>query len=358
LKYTWLPIALTALAVASPSVEERLKKLEEQMTLSTTTTEMQTFGACNADGRISSENRFGVFFDVLYWHPKRSIASLGATKPAETATAFNAEILTNRLFSFSWDFGLKTGFNYQFCHGDFDLTVEYTRVMFSDSLSLNPGGSNRVEIINDLTFPDAADDNHEATSATGSWSIPYQTVTAVLGKQFFIQKFLRIMPNFGVKAAWLNSDQHYIYDRNVTGEAEAPFTIHKYITDKTQSLGPYVYIDTNWYLCKGWSLYANTGSALLFTHSRQRQRDVGNWTLTANDENYTSNKQNSHNVTFNHFINMGISYEKYVANNTQQVGCSLGYESQFYNNLFTVLAGSVNADFAAYGLTAKAWWEF
>jgi hypothetical protein len=101
------------------------------------------------------------------------------------------------------------------------------------------------------------------------------------------------------------------------------------------------------------------GLFLDILYGRMHNEEQGNWTATTAEPNFQSVKANAHYVTFNKFLSIGLSYETYLADNTQQVGCSLGYESQFYSKVLSLpLPARTGIDLAVYGLTAKAWWEF
>jgi hypothetical protein len=356
---------MCALAGIAFAGQTDMQKLEERVTNLELTTPMDTEGARLANGHRDTCNDFLMKFDLLYWHPKTDFTDNGST--SNTGTNSNNGSRTTYM-DFNWQFGFKVGLGYHLDDDDWHLLAEFTRVDFNDSYNTSPGGTNDIH----SNFGAAGDSSGNVQSMKYSHSIDYQTLTLTLGKRFFVSKKVSLMPNFGAKATWINQDprvnQQFV-------DAEGSSTVlgdqHIDITEKTRSVGPMGLLQANWYLCGGWSFYADGGLALLFTSYRGRMAVQGIIANIVFDSTFReSNKENKHYVVPNLFVNLGLAYEHHFAEWDHNLKLSLGYESQYYVNQSYLMQNqnivTVNTpqgawfarNLAVYGLTASASYEF
>jgi hypothetical protein len=356
---------LCALAGLAFAGQTDMQKLEERVANLELTTPMDTNGARLASGHRETCNDFMLTFDLVYWHPKTDFTDNGST--VNNSTNPNNGSRTSYM-DFNWEFGFKAGMGYHFDEDDWHLMAEYTRVDFNDSYNVTPGGTNELH----SNFGEANSATEDVQSMKSSHSIDYQTLTLVLGKEFFVSKKISLKPNFGAKVAWINqaprvNQQLADLDTNIVLGDQ-----HVNLTEKTRSVGPMGFLESSWYLCNGWSFYADGGFALLFTAYRGRMEVEGH--LDGNGAYVASfresNKENKHYVTPNLFLNMGLAYDVRFEEWGHNLKLSLGYESQYYVSQSYLMqnrsVATVNSpqgawfarNLAVYGLTASASYEF
>jgi hypothetical protein len=297
------------------SLEEQVKRLEEKV-------------SC-LDGAVCKQDRdvdYTLLFEVLYWHPKTDLTEIGSTQTRNASTQALANGSSTPYMDFNWEFGFSIGMGYHFKKREWDLTAKYTRFQFNDSFTFSPGVTKQIQ----SNFGAAGSGNpFPVASMKGSHAIDYQTIVLALSRQFFLNGYIDIMPVIGVKSTWINQMPHII---NQTENGDN-LSQHIYLSEKTNGLGPIAMLNSNWCLCNGWSIYTESGLALLFTKYRGNMSVEGGEKGGVNYSDFRqSNKERKHYVTPNMMISLGMRYRCEFDEGKRVVIASLGYESQYYVN--------------------------
>lgn len=215
-----------------------------------------------------------------------------------------------------WSPGLRVGLGFYLDHDAWNIDFNWTYVNVTNYQHANastPGGRILPLWILGNSTP-AAQVNGTRSSAT--WNADYNTIDIRLGKPYYVSRYLIFNPHFGVRGAWI--DQHFSVSYGGTGEGNR--TIHHGDND-FWGVGARCGFDTDWVLGKGWKLFGNVATSLLFGKFEIDQSmqipDGG----TAFDLRYNS-YQNQPNLE----IALGIAWGMHFNKKRNHVGLALAYE--------------------------------
>lgn len=362
------PVALAATALsaslfAGPDMETRLQYLEQQMKQVRTETATGTFGAKTASARPEVDGK-GVFVsvDALLWHAK-----VGGTEYAytdnNTLASFPVQGSTKEL-DFDWSWGFRFGLGYNFAHDSWDALLNYTYFKSNDSSKVDGGGNGAVVPLQgnaNLTVVDFGAPFVYGTYASSQFKFSYDNLDLELGRSYFISGSLCFRPFFGIRNTWLDLAQ------NTTYSGGAILGVNSFKVNNTNDfwgIGPRAGMDSKWYLANGFSIFGNLSGSLLWGYFKvEHQENVTNnpqqnsIDLTANMHRFAPNAQ----------LCIGLAYDRYVYNDKQHIGLSLGWENIYYwrvNQMLEVIDSStskyerISEDASMQGVTFHLRWDF
>ena len=343
-----VPIALAALAssVVCADMDTRVTQLEAQMRQVRTQTARQTYGASTASARPLEEAQGIRFnFDIFYAHARPNGVEFNYVDGQATGSNANQPVLPlNGLvndISFQWDWGFKVGVGYNFEHDGWDANAQYTYFDTSASTSSNPGSNSyTVPLVGWAALPEGVGGDEffvYSDNATGLSDLEFDVVDLMLGRNYFMSKYLSMKPSFGLKATWIkfNKEARFTGGSSNENSPELGFNLGDatiYVKDRSNywGMGPATGVDTNWYLGCGFSIYGNASGSLLFGRYQVWHRESS--TITDRSDKTIDLDANVHAFVPVVDLNLGLAYGTYVANKEQYVEFSLGYECTYYWN--------------------------
>lgn len=360
-----VPVVLAALVVsgsvfAGPDMETRLQQLEQQMKQVRTETAMGTYGAKTAPARPEVDGN-GVFatVDVLYWHAK-----VGGTEYAYSDADVTgiAPPVQGRLkeVDFDWDWGFRFGLGYNFDHDSWDTYLNYTYFNSADGSRLNVGANGSVIPLRGASSQVTGLTDPCATSASSNYDFEFNNLDLELGRNYFVSHSLSFRPFIGVRSSWLELDQGVQY----TGGTFTANTYHVKDSNDFWGLGPRAGLNSNWFLGNGFSIFGDLSGSLLFGYFQVNHKE---WYSLAPLTNKLRINGNMHRFTPNAQMSLGLAYDKYVNNNKQHVGVTLGYEVNYYWRVNQMIVDNDQAqlqfnreseDASMYGLTLEVRFDF
>lgn len=368
--------AISASAFAGPDLDTRVNELEKKVDMMSTTTVAGTYGPKTALARPEPEGQgWFLSFDVLYWQTKIDGTEYVLTDSALTNIPVQIVGKVNNV-DFNYDFGLKAGIGYNFFHDGWDTELEFT--YFNQSGSGKTGARTPSALI-PLRSPLTVAAPSEAaiasglkplfaTSATSNVSMNYDNLNWELGRNAFTSKNLAFRPHFGLKSAWIQLKQSTRYSGGGTATVlsvngnSIPVTglgvNTVYVKEKSDfwGIGPRTGINSKWFLANGFSIYGDIDGALLYGYYETASKQW--WSL--NDQNVIRLKQKYHMLTPTIHFGLGLAYDKYIYNDQQHLSLSLGYENEYYWDIYR----TIQADFLGrgavgfFGVTFKIRWDF
>lgn len=371
-----LPLALviSASAFAGSDVETRLHELEKKVETITTVTPEGLLGVRPAPARAEPNGKgWFISVDALYWQSK-----IGATEYAVSNDNFEESQIhfngTTRAPTFGWDFGFKVGLGYDFFYDGWDMYAEYT--YFQNTASDRYGVAAPAGIVPipssllNITAPDIAglvqgNIAEFCSNAVSDLKLAFNNVILSLGKDFYLSKKLSMRPNVGLQAAWITISQNSRYfggaelftvptgipdvTRSFNGLGSE--TVYYYKQTKLASLGPTLGFDSQWYLGNHFSVYGNARGSLLFGYFKDTDQSSYSGT-----ENSTLVRNSFHRVVPTTDMMLGICYDKYIMDDTQHIYFGLGYEIQYFWDVFA--RREVIGGVGMYGVDFKVRWDF
>jgi len=218
----------------------------------------------------------------------------------------------------------------------------------------------------------------------------YDNLYLDLGRDFFVSKYLSLRPSFGAEAAWFTFTSNVKFSGGtpvslpVAQEANnasidlsqfqiedisgnIPFTetrtldgvgdcnLQTNFKEKFVGIGPRAGLDTRWHLGEGFSIYGDVNAALLYGYFKNALSQ----TYGDQPANEARAYYNFHRLVPTAKFEMGLVYDKYIMCETQHVSMALGYENQYYWDVFysDVFMG-LPAGMGMYGVNLKFQWDF
>ncbi len=320
-------LALSAVAFAGPDLDTRVQNLEKDMHFVKTKTVSGTTGANTALARPEVEGEgFFVSFDILFWQAKLGGAEYAYTTINRGDPDFPLDARM-REAEFDWDFGFRAGIGVNFEHGGWDLYANYT-YFSTDGDSAAGAGSGGAVVPNQglAQIIDSLEEQHyleHCTRATTQASVDFDRIDLELGRNYFVSHNLSLRPHFGLATAWINIEQT---SRYTGGDALGVNTVHVRNKNDFWGIGPRAGVNTKWYLTNGFSVFGMASGSLFYGYHHTQFK---NW-YSANVNNRALLRGSMHRFAPTADLQLGLAYDKYIYNDKQHIGVSLGYECQYW----------------------------
>jgi hypothetical protein len=218
----------------------------------------------------------------------------------------------------------------------------------------------------------------------------YDNLYLDLGRDFFVSKYLSLRPSFGAEATWFtfttntkfsggqpvsvplsgtfsNVDlgeefdslpveiNNISYTSNATLDGIGDCVLQTLFTEKFVGIGPRAALDSRWHLGEGFSIYGDVNAALLYGYFKNQLSQ----TYGDQPNNQIRARYNYHRLVPTAKFELGIVYDKYIMCETQHVSMALGYENQYYWDIFVPKAYlGTPAGVGMYGVNLKFQWDF
>lgn len=354
-------IAASATLFAGPDIETRLQHLEGQMKQVRTETAAGTFGAKTAVARPEVDGS-GVFLtiDALLWHGKVGGSEYAYTDDDSTA-AFPMQGRTKEN-DFGWTWGFRVGLGYNFDHDGWDAYLNYTYWYSADNSKVNVGSNGSVIPLQgnaDLATADFGLFTHGNYGAS-QFKFDYDNLDLELGRNYFISRSLSFRPHFGIRNSWIDLSQVVQYTGGVIGVN----TFEVRNSNDFWGIGPRAGVNSKWFLTNGFSVFGNISGSLLWGYYEVTHEE----TISNNpQQNYIRIKANMHRFAPNAQLVLGLAYDKYIYNDKQHIGISLGWENIYYWRVNQALKiddfasdkyERVSEDASMHGITLNVRWDF
>ncbi|MES2273225.1 MAG: Lpg1974 family pore-forming outer membrane protein [Chlamydiota bacterium] len=213
-----------------------------------------------------------------------------------------------------YNFGARFGMGFYLDHDAWNIDLTWTWLNIKNYKHANSNASDGVMIPlweNGIDMPDGAYGDRSSAVWNGSMNL----LDARLGKPYHISRYVIFNPHFGIRAGWI--DQHFSVDYHGFGTGNR--TIHHGKND-FWGFGARTGIDTDWMLGKGWGLFSNFATAILFGKFQISQS-----VNVSGDDQIDARSDHYMNVP-NLEIAMGLTWGSYFDKNRYHVNLKAGYE--------------------------------
>lgn len=252
--------------------------------------------AYNAPYRIDLPCQWDLFVtgSFIWWEAKEENLSLGSiyslntdypSNPVEENESIFQFIppITRKLKDFEFQYcpGFQVGIGYNIGCDNWKIYGEYTYLRSNSSGTIGPeepsgglkasltGGIPQIQpnwysYANPL-YP-VAFGYTTFTKGSGKWDLDLDIADFQLSREYFIGKCLTFRSYASLRAAWIDQKFNAIYEGDfVNADYSTPFIYDKTATTKCWGVGPRVGLDTDWFICSGFRIFANSGASLLYT---------------------------------------------------------------------------------------------
>jgi hypothetical protein len=292
----------------------------------------------------------------IYWLPKQGGMEFATVRPTSTTapefTGYYSEL----------DFNYKPGFKVEIGkalnHDNWDASVEYTWLYFSEK--------KRQNAVTDGELYPIWDDNAKSVSnyVEANWIVRYNMFDGLFGRACYLGTHLLLKPSFGLRGGWI--DQRY----NVNYNDETYTGISKSKIDAWM-IGLKGQLSADFHLSSGVRFFSKGFVALLYEELKN-SLDFSRYD-PALFSHYLAAQTNKI-IAPNMGINAGLGWGTYFCKNRMHIDFSASYDFEYFwnqNNLLSLLQfpfrtahTAVNfmpkapRDFLMHGLTINAKWDF
>jgi len=210
--------------------------------------------------------------DFLFWTARLdtlSYSQTGIGSLAELPTRNPPKGHVNSV-DWSWDPGFKLGYGWTFCHGGWDLHLQYTWFYtnvgdarhsrhLKPSFNIAPPGSDEITM----------------EKAHAHWDLHYQVGDLELGRNYYINRFLKLRPFVGLKGTWQKQDYNIFYEA-LPFQVNNNITVYNYKIRQDHmlwGLGMRTGLNTSWQFLSWFSLYGDFALTGLWTHYNIDRKD-------------------------------------------------------------------------------------
>jgi len=266
-----------------------------------------------------------------------------------------------------WDFhpGFKVGLGLGLGHDGWDIMAEYTWLYTStDSDSTSQANLNE-STLRPLWYPGGPNNvspSTAITSARASYDIDLNVIDLELGRNFFVSRYLKIRPHFGLKGAWYDADYsvRYILDSD---EAVEPNAYRTRFDHDYWGVGIRTGFDTAWHFTRSFSIVGEIALSGLWGQFDADRRDTDfNSNSSDIETRVLLNTENQfHTLKPIMELFLGMRYDTWFCDEDFHFSLEAGWEEQIWwnhNQYFRVYEEGSHGDLVFQGLTLKARFDF
>ncbi len=231
--------------------------------------------------------------------------------------------------------GFRAGLGFLIPHDEWDLYFIWTcyRTHENASVSALPG---------EIIYPTMLNifQNPQATSASSSWHLNFNTGDIEVGRSFFAGRFFTLRPFASARGAWIHQGINANYGNVLYNSTAASFTsVKAHNTSSMRAFGLRLGVDVDWELGDGWNIFFNGSGSLLWSEFNINQKE------TLPDGTRINQIGNHlHAVTPVMEIAGGLSWGRYLFQHRYFLKIHAGWEEQiwFAQNRFSRMMDDVN----------------
>lgn len=296
----------------------------------------------------------------IYWTAREDHLGFAYREPVQGISSGTTVTSKSHVKHPDWNFrpGFKIAVGYLYDHDGWDVLGEYTWLRVRDtkeSLSANDLSTQRIQGI--WPFSINIDD---PTSVQTLWQLDFNVVDLELGRNFFISRYLKLRPHFGLKGTW--QDQHYHVAALGLSDNIPSIVMDKHKLDYW-GVGIRTGLDTAWHFSRCFSLYGEVSASLLWERFEAEEKtdiaplEVGDAEpLTAL---YVGNDIRAVRPVVE--LTLGLRWETWFCCEHYHFSIEAGWEEQWWsdqNQLFDAYQETRQGDLSLHGLTLKARIDF
>ncbi|NGX26521.1 MAG: hypothetical protein K940chlam6_00445 [Chlamydiae bacterium] len=289
--------------------------------------------------------------EFIYWTSRLDNLGFAIFEPVQNGTTVTGR---GNILHPDWKFepGFKVGVGLLFDHDAWDLYVNYTWLSVHDTkekIAVSDSQTQRIRPIGDSAS--FANLTQPILFASGRWELDFNVLDAELGRNFFISRYLKLRPHFGLKGTW--QDQDYL----VIGQDEELISKDQNSTHYW-GVGIRAGLDTAWHFNQCFSLIGEVAITALW-EKFETERKSGAAPLEVGVSEpitvlYVENDIHTLKPVLEFLL--GLRYETWYCCDRYHFGIDGGWELQWWsgqNQFFNQIVESKCGDLNLNGFTLK-----
>lgn len=348
------------LAFLLGETEIRMREMDDRLSNIEKKPSSQSMTPC-AGPRVCEGLDINLFASFIYWTARLDGLTYAKTGSGNLITQESPKKGEVQSVNWTWDPGFKVGLGWNFCHGCWDMLLQYTWLYTNvgdkkSSSSLQPGFEIRTPGFQSVDIPNFG-------KAHAHFDLHYQVGDLEIGRNFYVSKTLKLRPFIGAKGTWQKQDFNASYNEIPITilQQQSLFNFKTHADQVIYGIGMRGGINTSWQFFKHLGLYGNLALTGIWLHynidrkDRFTQIDTGDKTTTLNiDDRLRLIKPVLE-------FGMGLRGETYFGCGRYHVLLEAGWESQIWINQTMYISIDNNYDrydLNLHGLTTKLRFDF
>lgn len=328
------------------NLDGAVSQLETDMARIRGETALGTYGAKSPSGAPQIDGYdFFVSVDFLWWKLYE-----GGTEYAlknEISPVSNTHIKGPlKHLNFNWEPGYKASIGTYFDWDMWDVHLDFT------SFSTHAQHSATSDLSG--LFPLLGQQIMSFSKANAHWHVRFYDLDLVLGKSYFVSKYLALHPYFGLTSAWVQQHRHARYQN--------PILLKLRGKNNFWGIGPRIGTEAQFYLGRHFSVFGNAVGALLWGKFDVNEKERN---LSANAELYDLH-DNTHRMAPIVGFELGLAFETNLNHDHNYLRVKVGYEGQYWwrQNQFPLFNATAESfarqseDLSLQGLTTELRFAF
>lgn len=311
------------------------------------------------------KNGMDLYFtgDFVYWTARLDTLTYAKTSHRNPQNTGDLRKGNVQSVDWSWDPGFKVGLGWNFCHGCWDMNVQYTWFYTNvgdkkHSTSLFPSYDLLPHTLpqNQILF----------NRATVQFDLHYQVGDLELGRNYYVSRTLKLRPYIGMKGTWQKQDYQVHYDATPIAQLNTHYNFRAKFDQSLWGLGMRAGFNTSWQFSKYIGLYGNIAFSGIWLHYDVDRKDTFDTIVSM------PQPQSTELTTFNiqdrlrlvkpvMEFGLGLRCESYFGCGRYHILVQGGWESQIWINqtVYITKDGHYDRfDLSLHGLTTKIRFDF
>jgi len=304
-------------------IDTRVSRLEADMKKVRGQTAFGNYGA-KTPSAAPQTNGFGYFItaDFLWWKLYEFQDDfVYKDKKTTGVPPFKGKVEN---VDFNWEPGFRVGAGYVFDYDGWDVSFHFTDYETHASNSKHSSSKGFLLPIWDF-------DILPLSKIHTHWEVHYFDLDLVLGRNYFVSKYLSLRPFIGLASTWINQHKR---------AKEVVFAFPNVVAkvkgkNNFWGIGPRLGLDSQFFLGRHFSLYGNVEGSLLWGRFDVHEKE----SIKALDAVIYDENLNTHRMAPMVACGLGVAFETNFNKNENHFLVKLGYESQYWwqQNQFPVL---------------------
>lgn len=301
--------------------------------------------------------------DFIYWTARLDTLTYAKTGRASIQNVEQAKKGNVLSVDWSWDPGFKAGLGWSFCHGCWDMNLQYT--WFYTNVGDKKHSTSLLPSYDVLPF-DLQQNQITFTRAHAHFDLHYQVGDLELGRNYYVSRTLKLRPFIGMKGTWQKQDYNVHYDAIPITQLNALFNFRAKFDQALWGLGMRSGINTSWQFSKYIGLYGNMAFTGIWLHYDIDRKDTFEAIVAQPDprttEATTFNVQDRLRIIKPAMeFALGLRGEGYFSCGRYHILAQVGWECQIWPN--QTVHATTNAHYERYdlnlhGFTGKIRFDF
>lgn len=261
--------------------------------------------------------------------------------------------------------GFKVGLGMDFAHDGWDLIAEYTWLQGGsqkNSFTSEEGVGSATSL--NVVDPVGAIMIMSVESGRSTWKQSFNVVDLMLGRNFFVSRYLSLKPSVGLKSAWIDEKLNLGFITTPPAVAiDGVTSVKQQRKQDMWGLGIRLGLDGVWHFAKNWGLYGNIDATALWSdfHVRAKTKTVAllppNQTSSITTTNLNT-EESIQEVMGVLEASLGLTYMTWFHRDEYQFQVQAGWEEQVWLNFNHFVENPKSGDLSLQGLTIKASFKF